>query len=849
MNLTQSHICPGADTIAQIPPEVAWIWSDAAPLDGDQYAQFRLTFPATRNARFVGFADSTFTLFCNGSPVGIGPDFGIAQAPRLTTFDLTPFLSETGNLVAVQVFFEGRRKDCTDICAWKAGLIGWIETADGIIPTDSSWLARRAYGVIPPKTEGWRLFANHRLAWLDLRREPQAWNTHGEVGEEWRPATVIAAHPDPERPNLRATPLLAQTMTRIVPSALIDSGYAHGGEDIQLNHAEDVAQRLAAQQHQSLIRPRSPLGSPWSQHGDYAFHAADAARVRELELPVLTDGTWQGQLAAGEGEPFLLFDFGRQVSGVVLLEIEVTVDTTIDLAYGETLNHGRIDPCVMGHSFADRLVIGPGHRRLRAPHDRAFRYLQVSCSDAARLYDIALEEHVYPHDSVVRFQHSDPALQGIWEMCRQTLHQTSLSTLVDNARRERQGWGGPDLSTVNLAYIAMFGDWTLPRKKMEDFCDYFDLHGAIPCWAPGNGAWVGGIPAHDLWFPTAARDLTLYSDDLSFGRRLLAVSEAVLAHYETKLGPEGLLANTGGWKWAEWSLRTTDAGGIDTWENLLAVQAWQAVADLRGWLEIDDGDLAQLRAAEYSQAIGKHLWHPGHQALSQGTRGGGALSDFGSQVDNALAITLNVLTGERAESAVRFCGGASGTWPTNRSGWHGDAGGDRGRFDPRRAIPAGSPFASALCATALHSLGRHQQAVEYVRHNFGAMLDEGDGAAWESWPVLVPGIAANCYSQSFGASIAYVLIAYLGGLRPLQPGGSHMLWTPPDPKLGALEVAVQTVMGEVRVRQDGKHRAWQVPAGVKLDIADAEGVHTVIGPDSANVVNSHSADGVSGTEK
>jgi hypothetical protein len=76
-----------------------------------------------------------------------------------------------------------------------------------------------------------------------------------------------------------------------------------------------------------------------------------------------------------------------------------------------------------------------------------------------------------------------------------------------------------------------------------------------------------------------------------------------------------------------------------------------------------------------------------------------------------------------------------------------------------------------------------------------------------------------------------------------------MLWTPPDPKLGALEVAVQTVMGEVRVRQDGKHRTWQVPAGVKLDIADAEGVHTVIGPDSANVVNNHSADGVSGTEK
>jgi hypothetical protein len=835
MSPTQPHLGSGSGATPPVPPGTAWIWSDAAPLDADQYAQFRVAFPATRHARFIGFADSTFTLFCNGHPVGTGPDFGVARAPRLTTLDLTPFLSEAGNLVAVQVFFEGRRNDCTDICAWKAGLIGWIETAEGVIPSDASWLARRAFEVIPPRAEGWRLFANHRLAWLDLRHDPPSWEMPGEVGGDWQPATVIAAHPDPERPELRATPLLAQTLTRLLPTALLDAGYAQGGEDIQPCHAEDVARRLAAQRLESLVRPRSPLGPPWSQHGDFVLHAADAGRVRELGLPVLVDGAWQGQLAAGEGEPFLLFDFGRQASGVVLLELEVAAHTTIDLAYGETLVRSRIDPCVMGHSFADRLVIGPGRHRLRAPHDRAFRYLQLSCSGAARLHDLALEEHVYPHDDVERFRHADPALQGIWELCRQTLHQTSLSTLVDNARRERQGWGGPDLSTVNLSYIAMFGDWALPRKKLEDFCDYFDLHGAIPCWAPGNGAWVGGIPAHDLWFPTAARDLTLYSGDLTCGRRLLAVAEAVLAHYETKLGPEGLLADTGGWKWAEWSLRTTDAAGIDTWENLLAVQAWQAVADLRGWLELDDGGPARRRAAEYAQAIGKHLWHPGHQALSQGTRGGGALSDFGSQVDNALAITLKVLTGERADSAARFCGGASGTWPTNRSGWHGDAGGDRGRFDPRRAIPAGSPFASALCAAALHALGRHQQAVEYVRHNFGALLDEGDGAAWESWPVLVPGIAANCSSQSFGASIAHVLVACLGGLRPLRPGGRQMQWTPPDPKLGAIEVAVQTVLGEVRVRQEGGSRAWQVPAGVRLEIADAEGVHTVIGPERASV--------------
>jgi hypothetical protein len=802
---------------SQPPPAgVAWIWSDRAADLPDQHAQFRIRFRAGRSARVVLFADSAFTVFCNGEPVGIGPDFGIARAPRLTALDLEGFLARDGdNLLAVQVFFEGARSDCCDISALKAGLIGWIEAEDVVIPTGPDWLARTVGGVTAPQVDGWRLFANHRLACLDLRGEPAGWLLPGDP-PGWAPARIVAPHPDPQRPVLRRSPLPPQSMRVVVPAALLDAGRALAEEEVAVRTAEDVARRLAGCRLCSAIRPDSPVSPPWTSQGTTVRHLADPARARDLGLPARSGGRWSGLLPAGEGDGYLLFDLGAQVSGVVVMDLEPTGDCTLDLAYGEALERGRVDPLAMGHSYADRVVIGPGRRRVRLPHDRAFRYLHLSWSSPCLLHALHVEEHTLPHDEVERFRSGDPALNAIWAMARRTMHHNALTTLVDNARRERQGWGGPDLAAGNAAYAAVFGDLRLPAKKLGDFADAAEERGALPCWAPGNGAWIGQIPAHDLWFPAAARDHALHGGDLAFARRLLPIAERAL---DRPLCPvSGLIAGTGGWKWAEWSLRTSDPAGIDTWENLLAIQGWRAVADLRRWTGLGDPGDALARAAALATRTERHLWHPGHGALSQGTRADGALSDFCGQVDNALALSLGILHGERAAAAEAWCAGPSGTWPTNRSGWHGGAGGDRGCHDPGRVVPAGSPYASAICATTLFDLGRDRAAVEYIRQHFGAMVDEGDGTAWECWPVTIPGVHAQCRSQGFGASIAWVLVTRLCGLACVAPGGDRLRWAPRDLGYGALEASWRTRSGEVRVGYAAGAPAWMVPAGVQLEV-------------------------------
>ena len=204
-----------------------------------------------------------------------------------------------------------------------------------------------------------------------------------------------------------------------------------------------------------------------------------AEKLAALGWPDLTEG-FHGPLPLPpvEGEVFLCWDMGLQTSGNIWVDIETAQEMTIDVGYADHLHGGRVNPLVQQHAFADRLIVGAGRHTLHLPHERGFRYLQCTFSAPATLHDLWVAEHVYPHDDIIRFRCSDATLNAIWEMAGATGHQCSLYSHVDNARRERQGWGGA--YSRQFADLHLFGDLRLSRKTLEDFLDCVDVHGFIP---------------------------------------------------------------------------------------------------------------------------------------------------------------------------------------------------------------------------------------------------------------------------------------------------------------------------------------------------------------------------------
>ena len=813
-------------------PAAAWIWTGVDQDTPGQLGRFRLTFPNTPSARWLGFADTFYTLYCNGEVVGVGPASGIHTMPRLTEWDLTVFLRPGGNVLAVEVWFDGRVNSVSDMDTLQAGLLGWLLTPGAAIPTNATWKAHPAGRIVQAPMER-RAFAGKRIVTADFRGEPDDWAQPAFDDSRWPAATVVATHPTPARPTLRLSPIPPLTQTPLCPAALIDAGLAQGGEPART--PDEVAVRMWAQEHVSLVCPaiRFSVLSAEEREGT-ARGLPRPERLAALGWPDQSAG-FRGplKLPKTDTDLYTCWDLGRQTSGNVRLDVEADAELTIDLGYADHLERGRVNPTTQGHVFADRLIVSPGRRRVSLPLDRGFRYLQCTFSAPAVVHDIRVDEHVYPHDEAIRFRCSDATLNGVWDLARATLHQCSLSSHVDNARRERQGWGGPDFYAQLHGFFAAFGDLRLSRKMLEDYLDFFAAEGFIPNWYPAIRPAVRWIPAHDLWFPLICRDYLRYADDREFAPRLLAVSEAVLGFY-AQHQVDGLYgrAHDGACRWAEWNMNA--AQQISTWENLLAAVGWQAVAEMRGCLG-QPAAAATAEAERLAATINVRLWHPAHGALAQGTCEDGSLLDFCAQLDNAFALLHALLPAERREAAYRFCAGPSGTWPTSRSGWQGHGQGERTRHDPRKPVVTGTPFGSSLCAQAIHQR-EPAEAVQYLRYNFGAMLDEGEAGLWEMWPIyLRENTAATCFCQGYGAHVASTLIGTTLGLTFAEPGGAVLRWQPQDNGLAWVEGHVETPHGTVSVRRDAEGLRYTVPKGVKLVINAGRSAETIVGPAAGRI--------------
>ncbi len=810
-------------TFDSLPP-AAWVWSAADPDAPGQLARFRLPFTGA-SARWLGVADTFYTLLCNGSVVGVGPVTGIHTQPRLTEWDLTPFLRPEGNVLAVEVWFDGRVPSVHDADPLQAGLLGWLITPEATIPTGLAWQAVPAGRVLQASMER-RGFAGRRIVTLDLRGDDDAWADTDFDAAAWPAATVLADLP--ARTALRLSPIPPLTQTPRRPVELIDAGTARGGNPATT--PDEVADRMWAQEHESLVRPavRFSVLSADEQVGT----ALGFPRMERLAALGWSAG-FPLPLPAVDGDVYLCWDMGLQTSGSAHLDVEAATELTIDLGYADHLQRGRVNPTTQGHVFADRLIVPAGRRRVALPMERGFRYLQCTFSAPAVLHDLRVDEHVYPHDDVTRFHCSDETLNRIWALARATLHQCSLNVHVDNARRERQGWGGPDFYAQLHGFFAVNGDLRLSRKMLEDYLDFYDATGFIPNWYPDSAPAVQWISAHDYWFPLICRDYLRYADDPALAPRLLAVAETVLAYY-AEHQVDGLYgrAHEHACRWTEWNMNT--AQQVSTWENLLAVVGWRAVAEMRRYLALPDA-AADAEADRLQAAIFAQLRHPRHGVLAQGTCDDGTLTDFCAQLDNAFALLHGLVPADAREATYRFCAGASGTWPTSRDGWQGFGQGERARYDPRKPVVTGTPFGSSLCAQAI-AQADPAEAVQYLRYNFGAMLDEGEAGLWEMWPLyLREETAATCFCQGYGAHVAATLLHSVLGLSYDAPGGAVLRWAPPTNGLAWTEGRAETPHGPVTVRRDADGCHFTVPYGVTLTIAGTHGDVRLIGPASGSI--------------
>ncbi len=176
--------------------DARYVWCDASGKGFNRYVMFRRTFvlgPGEPEGKLHLFADTRYRLTVNGVVLGHGPARFKARAPEYDTYDLSPFLREGPNAIAVLVNSYGCGSFHTDV--GPGALIAWGEAGDGAgravsLATDGSWRARECPG---HHRETIKLsFALNPGELLDARRVDPGWTLPAYDDSDWTEATPLA---------------------------------------------------------------------------------------------------------------------------------------------------------------------------------------------------------------------------------------------------------------------------------------------------------------------------------------------------------------------------------------------------------------------------------------------------------------------------------------------------------------------------------------------------------------------------------------------------------------------------------------------------------------------------------
>ncbi|MCL2463444.1 MAG: hypothetical protein FWF44_12315, partial [Defluviitaleaceae bacterium] len=215
-----------------------YIWFAPDDTSRNPYAAFRRTFtiqpPGDIKAEFHIFADTQYDLFVNGRFVGYGPARFDPRRPQYDSYDLSGFLTEGKNVIAVLANFVGHKTFKS--IPGTAAMIAWGEAKCGGRKTDlstgSGWkcLRHAAYNRYAPKLS----FALGAQAFYDQAAFDSGWTGADYDDSAWPEAVEVSAGGQSrlgrltarEIPFMSLEPVAAAADTRVFPLADNEERYS-----------------------------------------------------------------------------------------------------------------------------------------------------------------------------------------------------------------------------------------------------------------------------------------------------------------------------------------------------------------------------------------------------------------------------------------------------------------------------------------------------------------------------------------------------------------------------------------------------------------------------------------------
>ena len=387
-------------------------------------------------------------------------------------------------------------------------------------------------------------------------------------------------------------------------------------------------------------------------------------------------------------------------------------------------------------------------------------YAFSNVTGTVQILDLKFRPLSYDTEFVGSFTSDDARLNTLWAKSRNTSYVCMRDQFYDCPDRERGQWWG-DVSEEILYSFYLYDSKAslLAKKGFRELLNTQKPDGSLYTTAPGI---QNNLPDQNMAAISALGDYYLYTGDTALVTELYPkvatyIKQFVAANRNTD-GLQILSASGGAWNWIDWGMNLdVQIGSANTVSNGLFVRLLENAKSL-AQASGNTADVAYYQGLQDQVRLqfNRYFWNSSANAYVFGVLNGAQSAAIDDR-SNAWAMLAGM-----ADSAKL-----------------------NGILNVLNTRQNASPYQERYIEEAMFLMGNDNDAINRMLTYYKPDIDSWSQTMWERVPA-----SYNSNNHAWAASPAYLLGAFVAGVRPTAPGWARYKVMP---LLGPLTSAAATV--------------------------------------------------------
>ncbi|TXG39070.1 Bacterial alpha-L-rhamnosidase [Seonamhaeicola maritimus] len=676
-----------------------WIWLPESVKNDVMLARRNFTLSKKpESSKFLITASSKYELYINGTYICQGPARSAPHHQSFDIFDVSSLLIKGENCIAVRVHYQ--RGTTSYHLNGRAGLLVQLdiedETKTKSIVSDENWKVHPdlSWDSNSKPISRFQLVVNDNI---NLNQKITGFELINFDDSKWSqglPLLRNSGWPSPkkdEKAKSLTTPwtsLIPRDIpylneTDITPIKLIEA------KQVPIEDIEKASillsggiQKEVDKSYEKYLKGKAPLSIQLSE----------------------TDKVW-----------FLLFDFGKVISGMPKLEIKGVKNTEVSILSAPFIVGDVFTHHIVASNFKDELVLSGKKDTWQAMYFKPARYMAVVIKGSpVEIYDLSIHQLEYPFELKGHISTPEaPWIEALWEASVKTINTCTTDAFTDNYRERRQ-YAQTGYYAAKGNYFT-YGDFALQRRYLIQVAQEQEAGGLMPAYAPLTGDdYMVILDSNCLWV-RSLHDYLLYSGDFDTVKELLPSAKKLMSLLHSYTNGLGVLDSPPYAYWLDHALN--DRRGANLCLNGHYQGALKDFSKILEWLEDEHAQLYRNRALLLKESVRTQFWDANKELFVDAVIDGEQSKMF-SEHANAMALAEGIATQKQAKVISKFLLAK-----------------DKHNFIKREnGVTMVTPAMSYFLHKGLADYSNEEAALNMLNTRFGHMLEpHANGTLWEEW--------------------------------------------------------------------------------------------------------------------